>query len=35
MSQFLKAEGIFDRERLPTNAVLAVIAALYNYVSEN
>lgn len=29
MSEFLTSEGIFDRQRLPTNAVLAVIAALY------
>lgn len=35
MSQFLKAEWIFDRERLPTNAVLSVIAALYNHIPDN
>ena len=35
MSQFLRAENIFDRERLPTNAVLAVIAALYSYIPEH
>jgi hypothetical protein len=29
MAEFLRNEGIPDRERLPTNAVLAVIAALY------
>ena len=29
MARFLKSEGIFDGNRLPTNAVLAVIAALY------
>jgi hypothetical protein len=29
MAEFLLAEGIYDRERLPTNAVLAPIAALY------
>ena len=28
MANFLKGEGIYDEERLPTNAVLAVIAAL-------
>lgn len=29
MAEFLDAEGIYDKDRLPTNAVLAVIAALY------
>ncbi|NCP88882.1 MAG: hypothetical protein GW827_01225, partial [Flavobacteriales bacterium] len=29
MAEFLENEGIYDRQRLPTNAVLAVIAALY------
>jgi hypothetical protein len=29
MALFLKNEGIYDEQRLPTNAVLAVIAALY------
>ena len=29
MAQFLTIEGIYDRKRLPTNAVLAVIGALY------
>ncbi|KAA0268958.1 MAG: DUF262 domain-containing protein, partial [Chloroflexi bacterium] len=29
MAKFLKSEGILDEQRLPTNAVLAVIAALY------
>lgn len=28
MANFLRGEGIYDEERLPTNAVLAVIAAL-------
>jgi len=28
MANFLKSEGIYDEERLPTNAVLAIIAAL-------
>lgn len=30
MAKFLHNEGIIDQERLPTNAVLAVIAALYS-----
>lgn len=29
MANFLEQEGIYDQARLPTNAVLAVIAALY------
>lgn len=29
MAVFLKSEGIYDDQRLPTNAVLAVISALY------
>jgi len=29
MAEFLNNEGIYDAQRLPTNAVLAVIAALY------
>lgn len=35
MSDFLRNEGIFDRQRLPTNAVLAVIAALYAEIPES
>lgn len=35
MATFLENQGIFDRNRLPTNAVLAVIAALYVYIPEN
>lgn len=35
MAAFLKGEGIYDRERLPTNAVLAVIAALYAHIPES
>ncbi len=35
MADFLKAEGIFDRQRLPTNAVLAVIAALYADIPDS
>lgn len=35
MAEFLRSEGILDRQRLPTNAVLAVIAALYSYIPES
>jgi hypothetical protein len=35
MAEFLNNEGIYDRQRLPTNAVLAVIAALYAYIPES
>lgn len=35
MADFMESQGIFDRGRLPTNAVLAVIAALYVYIPEN
>ncbi|MCP1715468.1 hypothetical protein J2T58_001333 [Methanocalculus alkaliphilus] len=35
MVNFLNREGIYDRERLPTNAVLAVIAALYTFIPES
>lgn len=35
MASFLKGEGIYDKQRLPTNAVLAVIAALYAYIPES
>ena len=34
MADFLEQNGIYDRNRLPTNAVLAVIAALYTYIPE-
>ena len=34
MAEFLKTEGIYDHDRLPTNAVLAVIAALYRDIPE-
>ena len=34
MAEFLKSEGIYDRQRLPTNAVLAVIGALYADIPE-
>ncbi len=32
MAKFLESNKIFDQQRLPTNAVLAVIAALYTYI---
>lgn len=35
MAEFLKNEGIYDRQRLPTNAVLAVIAALHAEIPES
>ncbi len=35
MANFLESQGIFDKNRLPTNAVLAVIAALYTYIPES
>jgi hypothetical protein len=35
MAEFLRYEGIYDKERLPTNAVLAVIAALYSLIPES
>ena len=35
MAEFLWSEGIYDRQRLPTNAVLAVIAALYASIPES
>lgn len=34
MADFLNNEGIYDRQRLPTNAVLAVIASLYAHIPE-
>lgn len=34
MADFLKNEGIYDAQRLPTNAVLAVIAALYTDIPD-
>jgi len=34
MATFLKGEGIHDEQRLPTNAVLAVIAALYDHIAD-
>lgn len=35
MAAFLESNKIFDEERLPTNAILAVIAALYTHIPEN
>ncbi len=34
MAEFLEAEGVFDKDRLSTNAVLAVIAALYTDIPD-
>jgi hypothetical protein len=34
MANFLRGEGIIDERRLPTNAVLAVISALYSDIPE-
>lgn len=35
MTEFLSSEGIYNKQILPTNAVLAVVAALYKYIPEN
>lgn len=35
MAEFLENEGLYDHQRLPTNAVLAVIAALYSKIPES
>ncbi len=35
MAMFLKSEGVYDEQRLPTNAVLAVIAALYADIPDS
>ena len=35
MVQFLQNEGVYDKQRLPTNAVLAVISALYSVIPES
>lgn len=35
MATFMESQAIYDRSRLPTNAVLAVIAALYVDIPEN
>ena len=34
MALFLEQQGVYDQNRLPTNAVLSVIAALYTYIPE-
>ena len=34
MSDFLENQGLYDRQRLPSNAVLAVIAACYSLIPE-
>ncbi len=35
MAEFLRGEGIYDKARLPTNAVLAVLAALFTVIPES
>jgi hypothetical protein len=35
MATFLAEQGIFDQARLPTNAVLAVIAASYEFIPDH
>ncbi|MBQ20479.1 MAG: hypothetical protein CMD31_06945 [Flavobacteriales bacterium] len=35
MAVFMEGQGIYDRNRLPTNAVLSVIAALYTHIPES
>lgn len=35
MASFLTSQGVFDEARLPTNAVLAVIAATYELIPDN
>lgn len=35
MAGFLESEGVYDNQRLPTNAVLAVISSLYAYIPES
>lgn len=35
MASFLESQGIFDEARLPTNAVLAVIAAAYELIPDD
>ena len=35
MASFLAGQGIFDHARLPTNAVLAVIAASYEFIPDH
>ncbi|AUD79180.1 hypothetical protein CW740_07935 [Kangiella profundi] len=35
VADFLATQGIYDKQRLPTNAVLGVIAASYQYIPED
>lgn len=35
MALFLESQGIYDKQRLPTNAVLAVVACLYTYIPDS
>jgi hypothetical protein len=35
MTIFMESQGVYDQSRLPTNAVLGVIAALYTYIPES
>ncbi len=35
MVNFLERQRIFDKQRLPTNAVLAIIATLYSFIPES
>lgn len=35
MAIFLESQAIYDKQRLPTNAVLAVIAALYTFIPNS
>lgn len=35
MALFMESQGIYDRQRLPTNAVLAVIACLYTIIPDS
>ncbi|MBN2329000.1 MAG: DUF262 domain-containing protein [Candidatus Omnitrophica bacterium] len=35
MAAFMKTEGVYDHQRLPTNAVLSVIAALFQDIPES
>ena len=35
MAIFMEGQGVYDQNRLPTNAVLAVIAALYTHIPEH
>lgn len=35
MAEFMETQGVYDKARLPTNAVLSVIAALFTFIPEN